>query len=59
MARIRDVYSAVETEITVSQGYAILTPGEQLDQKKLISYADRALYYVKENGRNGYHIINE
>lgn len=59
MARIRDVHSAVETEITVSQGYAILTPGEQLDQKKLISYADRALYYVKENGRNGYHIINE
>lgn len=52
-----NAYSNEKMEVTVSQGYAIVSSKEKIDQKKLISYADKALYYVKKNGRNGYFIM--
>ncbi len=44
---------------TVSQGYIVLDQFKNIDIWQLLSYADRQLYYVKHNGRDGYKIMNE
>lgn len=43
-------------EITVSQGYAFGIPEKGDTFMDLLETADKALYQVKENGRNGYAI---
>lgn len=58
-AKIENIHSIVIPEVTISQGYACFIPGESEDKDTLIEHADRALYYVKKNGRNAYHIIEE
>lgn len=45
--------------ITVSQGYACFVPTGEEHGDNLIEHADTALYYVKNHGRNGYHVIQE
>ena len=50
-----DILSGLE-EITVSQGYAIGIPEWGDTILDLLDTADRALYYVKEHGRNNYRI---
>ena len=44
---------------TVSQGYIVLDQFKNIDIWQLLSYADRQLYSVKHNGRDGYEIMNE
>lgn len=46
-------------EITVSQGYAYFLPTEGESGECLIEHADKALYQVKQNGRNGFKMIVE
>jgi diguanylate cyclase (GGDEF)-like protein len=46
-------------EITISQGYVSLKQGNKMNGMQLVECADKALYFVKEHGRNGYHIIHE
>lgn len=48
---------AKEKKTTLSQGYAVIGVEQAVDEKKLIDIADKALYYVKKHGKNGYHII--
>ncbi len=52
--RFRETVANTEFEdigrITISMGYAKLDPA--LPQHKIVSRADRALYYAKEHGRN-------
>jgi diguanylate cyclase (GGDEF)-like protein len=47
------------TELTVSQGYVFMKPESKMTGVQLVECADNALYFVKEHGRNGYHIIRE
>jgi GGDEF domain-containing protein len=46
-------------EITVSQGYYCFMPQSEQSVEAVLEKADKALYYVKEHGRNHYHIIEE
>ena len=57
--RIENINSNVIPEITISQGYSCFVPCENEDVDSLIEHADKALYYVKNHGRNGYHVIVE
>lgn len=57
--RIKNENSRVIPEITISQGYVCFVPKGDETAGELIKHADVALYHVKENGRNGYHIIEE
>lgn len=52
-------YSKVEDYVTLSQGYVIITPSDSDTNESIIKYADRALYSVKKNKKNGYRIIIE
>ncbi len=45
-------------EITVSQGYAYGIPEEGDTILELLDVADKALYHVKENGRNDFVIYD-
>lgn len=56
-ADIDNINSVVLPKITVSQGYASFVPDPLEDEDGLIEHADKALYYVKGHGKNGYHII--
>lgn len=58
-AKIENKNSAVLQEITISQGYICFIPQGTETLEQLIERADQALYYRKENGRNGYHIMVE
>lgn len=58
-ANIENIHSGVVPRVTISQGYACFVPDKAEDKDTLIEHADRALYYVKKNGRNAYHIIEE
>ena len=44
--------------VSVSIGIAIM-PSDGNDFKDLYNKADKALYYVKQNGKCGYHLFNE
>ena len=58
-AKIENINSIVIPEVTISQGYACFIPKKGEDKDTLIEHADHALYYVKKNGRNAYHVIEE
>lgn len=47
-----------ETECSVSIGIA-QTPEDGLEFNKLYNSADKALYYVKQNGKNAYHFFSD
>lgn len=47
-----------ETNSSVSIGIA-QTPGDGMDFNKLYNSADKALYYVKQNGKNSYHFFSD
>ena len=47
-----------EVNITVSMGAAVY-PDDIDNPMKLMSKADKALYYIKENGRNGYKLYKD
>lgn len=48
----------MELRITASIGISVY-PEDGLDQDTLIKNADAAMYYCKDNGRNGYHFFTE
>ena len=56
---IEDSDSGRQTTVTISQGYARFLPSRQENRYSLIEHADKALYEVKENGRDGFRIIVE
>lgn len=58
-AGIRNENSTVADIVTISQGYACFRPCEGERLASLLEHADKALYKVKDNGRNGYRIILE
>lgn len=45
--------------LTVSQGYIVLDQIENVDIWQILPYADRQLYFVKNNGKHGYRITDE
>lgn len=47
-----------ETNSSVSIGIA-QTPEDGMEFNKLYNSADKALYYVKQNGKNSYHFFND
>ena len=47
-----------ETNSSVSIGIA-QTPRDGMDFNKLYNSADKALYYVKQNGKNSYHFFSD
>lgn len=47
-----------ETNSSVSIGIA-QTPGDGMDFTKLYNCADKALYYVKQNGKNSFHFFSD
>lgn len=58
-AGIENKNSTVVPEVTISQGYTCFIPKRNEDIDAMIERADKALYYVKNNGRNAYYIIEE
>jgi diguanylate cyclase (GGDEF)-like protein len=56
---IEDKGSGRQVTVTISQGYASFLPDKQENRNSLIEHADKALYEVKENGRDGFRIIVE
>ena len=58
-ADMENINSMVTPKITISQGYCCFIPEETEGVDDLIEHADKALYYVKKHGRNGYHVIVE
>lgn len=58
-AGIENEKSTVIPKVTISQGYICFIPNGNEDMDAMIERADAALYYVKNNGRNAYHIIEE
>lgn len=56
---IENKNSKVIPELTMSQGYACFIPSADETTKMAIAHADKALYYVKEHGKNSYEIIME
>lgn len=46
-------------EITLSQGYASCFPNEEDLLSTMIAFADKALYDVKREGKNDYHIYED
>ena len=56
---IEDKDSGRQAAVTISQGYASFLPSRQESRNSLIEHADKALYEVKENGRDGFRIIVE
>lgn len=59
LAEIDNVNSAVIPKVTISQGYSCFVPTGDEEGVNLIEHADKALYQVKEAGRNGYRILIE
>ncbi len=58
-AAMENINSTVISEVTMSQGYACFVPTKDETTKRAIKHADKALYEVKENGKNSYKIIME
>lgn len=48
--------SKVLPEITISQGYCCFVPEKEVELSDMLTMADKALYQVKEDGRNGYEV---
>ena len=57
-ANIESNKSPISDLVTLSQGIACKKADKSDDVRKIIDSADKALYEVKENGRNGYKLIN-
>lgn len=57
--RIENKNSSVSDILTVSQGYACFRPYEGERLAGLLEHADKALYKVKDDGKNDYRIILE
>jgi len=53
---MENINSMVLPEITISQGYCCFIPEKEVDLAEMLSMADKALYKVKENGRNGIEV---
>ena len=51
-------FAEFETECSVSIGIA-QTPEDGMEFNKLYNSADKALYYVKQNGKNAYHFFSD
>ena len=49
----------LENVLTVSQGYIVLDQIKNVDIWQILPYADRQLYFVKNNGKHGYRITDE
>lgn len=47
----------IELKLTASIGVSVF-PFDEVDADTLLRHADQALYVVKENGRNGYHLFD-
>ncbi len=45
-------FSNTADHVTISAGYAVLTPSEQLSPQNLLEMADKMLYQAKAGGRN-------
>jgi diguanylate cyclase (GGDEF)-like protein len=62
-ARLKDIHLADNTELPVSYSAGLaMYPNDALELKQLIDCADKALYHVKENGRNNhfwYHDLKQ
>ena len=56
---IENKNSKILPEITISQGYYCFMPKKEQTLEEILAKADKALYYVKEHGRNQYRIIEE
>lgn len=54
---IQNIRSTVQPIVTLSQGYAYMFPDENSEVDSIIKYADKALYSVKENGKDDYNVI--
>lgn len=54
---MENINSKVLPEITISQGYCCFIPKKEVELPEMMSMADKALYKVKENGRNGFEVI--
>lgn len=52
------MYFNFETNSSVSIGIA-QTPDDGMEFNKLYNCADKALYYVKQNGKNSYHFFSD
>ena len=48
--------SKVKKEVTISQGYCCFVPEKEVELADMLEMADKALYKVKEHGRNGYEV---
>lgn len=57
--QLENINSVVLPEVTISQGYVCMQPQEEENGTNLLQYADKALYQVKKNGRNGYYIYRK
>lgn len=55
---IEDKDSGRQAAVTISQDMQV-SPSRQESRNSLIEHADKALYEVKENGRDGFRIIVE
>lgn len=54
--KIANINSGLLPELTVSQGYSCFIPKEGEDRERLMEHADRALYEVKNHGKNSFLI---
>lgn len=52
--KIAHIHSHVKDIVTVSLGIASVIPNLEVSPDTLISYADKALYMAKEQGRDRY-----
>ena len=56
---IENLSTRIAEKITLSQGYVCFRPSGEERLSVLLERADKALYKVKNSGKNGYRIILE
>lgn len=62
-----DLKQALEKPVIIDNnkitlGYSLgvsIYPTDTIDRKNLMTYADDAMYYIKENGKNNYYFFND